>query len=204
MFNPFGFVQHKDLPNIQTMFGNMGNSWNNPLPNDLFINGVSKNIHKTIDNTGIGNQGAGLDLLHSFTLPAKTLRKNGDYLDVIYGGSYANTEANKQLRLRIDSQPIISFGAVIDLENGEWYTKYRLYRASPTLVIWTGIDMHVHLRMADGAIITSPSGSFLVPRTNSATVANLDNNNVVLEVHGEGTADGDVLLKIADICVTRF
>jgi hypothetical protein len=205
MINPEAYVKFKDLPNTQSMFGNIGKSWDNTLPNDLFVKGIPKSIHRTILSTDeVGNIGTGLDLLHSFTLPANSLAKNGDYLEIIYGGNYANTEDNKQIRLRIDSQLIISFGAVIDLENGNWIVRQRLYRKTSTQVVWAGIDLHVQFRMADGVIITSPSGSFIVPRVNFATVANLSNNAVVIDVHGEGTSDDDVTLRIAEILLTRF
>jgi hypothetical protein len=152
-----------------------------------------------VDTASVGNVTTGLDLLHSYTIKKGTLANDGDYLDIMYGGNYANTEADKQVRLRIDSQLIISFGAVIDLENGSFIIRYRIIRTSPTQVFWMGTDLHVQLRMADGALVTAPSGHFNVPRVNAATVSNMDTTDLVLELHGEGTNTNDVVKSLFTI-----
>lgn len=155
-------------------------------------------IHR--DTSAVGNVGGGLDTLHSFSLDTPhRLTTNGDYVRVRYGGTYANTEDDKQLRVSFDGQLAVSFGAVIDLENGEWYVDLTYTRVSATSVRVTGFDNHVQFRMADGAIVASPSGSFHAVRNATLTVSNLDSNAVTLLVQGEGTNDNDVVQNFSII-----
>jgi hypothetical protein len=168
-------------------------SYVNPLESDF----------PHVDIASVGNVTTGLDQLHAYTLKRGTLANNGDYIDIMYGGSYANTEADKQVRMRIDSQLIISFGAVIDLENANFFISYRIIRTSPTQVFWMGTDLHVQLRMADGALITTPSGHFNVPRVNVATVSNMDTTDLVIDLYGEGTNTNDVVKSLFTIDLHR-
>ena len=78
MFNPSGFVKHKELPNFQSMFGNTGKSWDAVFPNDLYIKSIAKNIVNRSDTVLIS--GAGPVVLHSFSFPAGSL-KAGNIID---------------------------------------------------------------------------------------------------------------------------
>jgi hypothetical protein len=152
------------------------------------------------NNAQIGNVGAGLDPLRSLVVPTNTMASDGDFIIVIGGGSYANTEANKQLRLTIDGQLIISFGATIDMENGSWYAYHTLARASSTTLRSVGHDVHSNLRFADGAFVAGgPSGYFHTPRTLLHTVSNMNSNPLTVQFDGEGSADNDVVQNFMQV-----
>lgn len=157
-----------------------------------YIVGYPKCIFE--NHVDVGNVGAGLDPLRSFSLPANTLATDGDWVKIIGAGNYANTEADKQVRHTFDSQLIISFGATIDLENGSWFSEYYVIRQSATQVRFYGIDFHVQGFIQNGALVVAPSGWFHVPRSlAAAAVANLNNNAVTILFEGEGSANNDVV-----------
>lgn len=170
-----------------------------------YIVGYPKNLPITDQYTAIGNVGAGLDALRSFSLPANSLAANGDFMIIRAGGNYANTEANKQIQLTVDGQLIISFGATIDMENGAWYVNHCLARLSATTLRSAGHDVHANIRFADGAFVgAGPSGYFHTPRQINPTVADLNANAITIQFNGEGGADNDVVQNFMQVWVCQM
>src|SRR5262245_47848991 len=86
----------------------------------------AKNAPRCIqrDTSTVGNVGAGLDTLHTFSLPAGSLATNGDYLQVEYAGAAAgNAVAGTKvinIQAEIDAQVNGLTGAVSRGQAGAW------------------------------------------------------------------------------------
>jgi|SRR4030095_4153858 len=203
MQNTSSFVQFKDLPNFQSMFGNIGNSWNNPLPNDLYIKGVPKNIFKKyLEADKVGNVGAGTDDLQTFTLPAKSWR-DGDRLTIAYAGIFAVNDNDKRIQILADGQTVEDFGA-FDFDSGEWVVYQHYIRESATTLRVDYMGMYGEPLVIDEAVIAGTPDIIFLPRTRLITVSNLDSNNIILKVTGTATANNDIVQSMSWIDLTRF
>lgn len=151
------------------------------------------------DVSAVGNVGAGLDTLHTFSVPSGTLATNGDYLHARYQGTFANTEDDKQTRVTLDGQVISTIAVVIDIEAGDWSYDIYIIRTSATTVRASVNAIYVNLRKADGALVASPSGGFVFTQNTTATVSNMDSNALALTVLGEGTNTDDVVQNLSII-----
>lgn len=204
MFNPFGKANYKDLPNLNSVFGNIGNSWNNPLPNDLYIKGVPKNIHKKFATADIvGNIGAGTDDLHTFTLPAGSLKTNGDKISFIYAGDFATNDNDKRIQQLFDGQVLEDFGA-FDFDAGVWRITGEFVRVDATHVRGGSFGMFGEPLVTDEGVIAGTPDIIYVARQTLLTVANLDSNNVVLKLTGTATADNDITQVLSWLDLMRF
>jgi len=207
MNSPFSNVQFRDLPNFNQLFGNIGNSWDNALPNDLFIKGVPKNIQKLFATTDIkGNIGGGLDNLQSFLLPAKGLKSNGSYIDFAYAGNLAANNNDKQVSATFDGQTFLDSGLTdLDLDVG-WFAWGRIIRLTSTSIrACSGILMNLAQIDSANAVQTFGAGYASVGRTVTLTaIADLDANDVTIQVKGQGTNNDDVTQNISILELTRF
>ena len=207
MFNPASFVQYKDLPNIQSMFGNIGNSWNNPLPNDLFIKGIPKIIFKDQSTTKLtngGNVGGGLDSIFTFTYPASSFKTDGDFSDYWLAGNFAANDNNKRVRLEFDTTQVEDLN-LQDIDALGWLLYGRISRVSNTAVFVMGLNLQGALAGDSAATFSTFSvGGYFVVRPGAIGVTGLLTNSKVLEVKAEGTANDDITINQAIITLTRF
>jgi hypothetical protein len=161
--------------------------------------GLVRNIE--VNTAVVGNQGAGLDPLHSFSLPANSLRSDGDYLHVWYGGDYA-TNANLK-------RVVTSFGGTIWEDTGlrdlvvsvGWAIAARIVRLSSTSVLLSHF-FGANAMGVDSANVNIPFGSggvFTVRNGIIAGLPNLNLNPITMLVSGEGTADNDVIQNLSII-----
>lgn len=200
IYNPESFVKYKDLPNLNPMFGNIGKSWTNPLPNDLFIKGVPKLVR--IDTASVGNVGTGLDELQAFTLPAGSW-KDQDNIKLHYAGIFGANNDGKRIQVEFDGQVVhnkplftingLSFVYDIDYVRISSTSVRASFQAS-----WGFIDRDVTPTLA--------GNGFIVGHFNTGIVtANMDTNDVVLRLMGESsTATNDnVLHRKSVIYLTR-
>lgn len=204
LFSPESFVRYKDLPNFTALFGNLSNSWDNPVPNDLYIKGVAKNIQKLFATADIkGNVGGGTDDLHTYTLPATGLKQNGAKIDFTYAGNFATNDNDKRIQILFDGQVLEDFGA-FDFDAGLWRVVGDYIRVDATHVRASSLAMYGEpLVMDEGVVAGTPDIIFLA-RNQVLTVSNLDSTAVVLKVTGTATANDDITQTTSWLDLTRF
>lgn len=204
MINAESFIRFKDLPNFQSMFGNIGNSWDNPLPNDLYLKGIPKNIQKLFATADIkGNIGVGTDDLHTFTLPATGLKQNGAQIKFIYGGAFATNDNDKRIQILFDNQVLEDFGA-FDFDTGIWRVVGDYTRIDATHVRGSSLAMYGEPLVIDEGVIAGTPDVIFLARHTVLTVSNLDTNSVILKVTGTATADNDITQSLSWLDLVRF
>lgn len=206
--NQSKLITRAELPNIHTAFGNIGNSWNNSLPNDLFIRGMPKYIVK--DFTTSGNLGAGLDSLKSYTIPAGTL-KDDDFVIGIASGKYAANDNNKRVVLAIPGVATIEdgLGAAQDIDGGGGNVGWNLFygfarRDSTTLVFFSKFSGEFISFDGAGASVVNLAFHHFNRNLDGVTVSDLDSNDLVIDVEGEGTSNNDITQDFNVVQLTRF
>jgi len=155
-------------------------------------------------NTSIvGNVGAGLDVLHTFSLDTPNrLLTDGDELIVWYGGNTTANDTDKRVNAffggtAYEAAPTTDF----DLGIG-WTIAARIIRLSSSSVRVNHTYMHNAI-LADSTaspsnVNTSGGGTFLVSRSTDITGLTL-NGAITMEVKGEGAADNDVKQNFSSI-----
>lgn len=203
MINPEAYIRFKDMPNFQSMFGNIGNSWDNPYPKDLYIKGVIKNLTKdfTEVKSAAGAPGAVTDL-HTYTINAGSL-KAGEILYGYYGGFFNNNDNNKNLVVDFGTANVETTG-LIDIDDLGWQFLITYGIVDATTVAYA-LSLVAGLVQADSTpALAGGFGGRCISRGGVLTPANLDSNNQVLRVRGQGTALGDVTKRVAEINIVRF
>lgn len=166
-----------------------------------YVNPIVDNIFPYVDLRTIGNVGVGLDDLHSFSLPAGSLARDGDYLLVWYGGDFAANNNNKQV--------VASFGGTnyedtgsFDLDiNVGWVMPVRISRLSPTSVLVSN-HFAANVLFADsaGVVGTFGAGGAFIGRSTTITgLPNLNSNATTMLVQGEGISNNDVIQNLSII-----
>lgn len=160
--------------------------------------------------TTIGNAGAGLDPLHSFSLPAGSLATNGDYLHVRYGGFFNTGNANtKRVQVSADSQVAFNSGARvfdIGLARG-WRIELDYIRIADTALRVSGFAALGNALTSAGAFDGGNSRFYYQAlQPTDLTVSDLDTNAITLLVEGEsgGAADNDVVQTFSAFELTQF
>ena len=207
MFNPFGAARYKDLPNLTPMFGNIGKSWNNPLPNDLYIKGVPKNIFKETNFTG--NVGTGLDTLRTFTFPAGSFRLDQqDYFQARVGGGFLANDDNKRVQLSFGGNILLNTGS-LDVDNFGYYWDLVIMRLTNTTFNYI-LGCNLGQIVADSAAVVTSVGSLHTARTgNIVTLSGgttFDGNAQVLLLEAESSTatNNNIINNIWVGELTRF
>lgn len=201
-------ITRADIPNLTTVFGNLGNSWNNALPNDLFIKGVPKVIYRDQANpklTNGGNVGGGLDTIFTFTLPDDGLKSDGDIFDVWAGGTFASNDNDKRLVNSFGGNQFEDTG-LRDLDTNVGWSMYsRIQRIDSTHVRWNS-SISENAIGADSAqvLVAFNTGSVLITRDGFFTVNNMNTNTNDFLIRAEATANDDVTITQVVITLTRF
>jgi hypothetical protein len=202
MFNPEAFVKYKDLPNLTPMFGNLGNSWDNPLPNDLYIKSVPKNILSSSALTN--NNGTGLDTLRTFVFPAKSLKSNGDLFHAWLAGVVASNDDNKRLQLSFGGTVLFNSG-LFDFDGGGWQIELLMIRVDATHVSSLVLSATGFFAIDSTLALASSGVQYNLGNANTLVVANMDTNSNTLLLECESaTAGTNVFHNVAKIELTRF
>ena len=152
------------------------------------------NLHH--DLADAGNVGAGLDDLHSFSLPANSLATDGDYLRVRYSGTFATNDNDKRIKISLDGQSVHDPG-LFDQDSGTWVYDIVYARVSATSVRASVLIMW-NFGTRDGG--GTAGGNYLfVGDCVTLTVSNLSSNAVTLLVQGEATANNDIVQNLSII-----
>lgn len=158
-----------------------------------FVRSIEVNI------TSIGNAGAGLDPLHSFTLPAGSLAKNGDYLKVRYSGVFNGAAGNRRIRTSFGG--VVVQDTTISMNGGLWWDYDTTYvRTSSTSVLASTVGCWGDI-VRDSAGVLSGNGfpfAFNIPVPG---LANLNTTDQVLLVEGEsaGAVNDDIVQNLSII-----
>ena len=166
------------------------------IPGYAFALDVTSNV--------VGNVGAGVDALNSFTIPADTLANNLDFLEFAYGGTFATNDNDKRIQVAIDGQLIYDSG-LFDIDGvggaANWSITGDIVRISATSVVAT-------VNILEGQVTVNGAGTLtgnaiLASRSITVTVSNLDTLPVILLLSAEGTADNDIVKTKSIIKVTQ-
>ncbi|MGH9753445.1 MAG: hypothetical protein ACREA2_11735 [Blastocatellia bacterium] len=144
----------------------------------------------------VGNVGAGLDNLHSFTLPAGSLANDGDYVSVSYGGEFATNANSKRVQVTFGGQ-VVSNNTQAQ-NSGAWSYIITYVRVSSTTVRATG-QFTWHFASVAGGFVNTLYGTV---GGGLLTVADLNSNGMVMLIQGEGVADNDITqnLSVIELC----
>lgn len=156
------------------------------------------------DTSAVGNVGAGLDVLHTFSLPAASLAIDGDELDVFYAGTFASNDTDKRVNGFFGGTAYTA-PAVLDIDAGAWMLHARIIRLSSTSVRVLSQLAYaiVHIDSAN-AVNTFGAGFLLSTRNDDITgLSNLNSNATTMEVKGEGAANNDVVQNYSSIYLTQ-
>lgn len=156
------------------------------------------------DTSTASNVGAGLDVLHTFSLPAASLAVDGDELDVFYAGTFASNDTDKRVNGFFGGTAYTA-PAVLDVDAGAWRLQARIIRLSSTSVrVLSQLAYAIaHIDSAN-AVNTFGAGFFLSTRNDDITgLSNLNSNATTMEVKGEGAANDDVTQNYSSIYLTQ-
>lgn len=160
--------------------------------------GVPKSIHT--NSASVGNVGAGLDDLHTFSLPAGSLNANGDFIDVTYSGNFSTNDNDKRIVISFASQ-IADDSGLFDQDSGNWVYTVRYLRVTSTTVRFS-LHYAWGLITANGASVVAGNG-----RSGGGNgllnVADLSNNAVTVKAQAEGTANNDIVQTLSILQLTQ-
>lgn len=163
------------------------------------LNKVTRTLH--VNTTSVGNVGAGLDTLHSYSLPAGTLANNGDRLRAVYSGFFGANDTNKRVNAQFNGQSYES-GGTVDIDSGNWRLQVDIIRLTATTVRINDLIVYGSLSVDSlNTVSTFGVGALTICRSSNLTVANLDSNAITMLVQGEGAADNDV---VQDMSIIEF
>lgn len=158
-------------------------------------------IHR--NTSVVGNVGTGLDLLHSFSLPAGSLATNGDYIEGEASGKFTANNNDKRIHFLVNGVTVIG-PPLLDIDGAQgWVIRYKIVRVSSTLVrvpVIIGINV---LSVTSADVATTLGNSFFFQAgSTDVTVSDLAANALSIDVKGEGVANDDVTqnLSIIKLC----
>jgi hypothetical protein len=163
--------------------------------------GLVRNIE--VNTTVVNSVGVGPDVLHTFSLPANSLRNNGDYLSVWYGGNFAANARGKSVQAQFDGQDYEAAG-VTDIQAAlGWAMAVRIARLTATTVQISHFLLENALGINVAGVATSyATGGNVFTRSTGLTVANLNSNAITMRVRSVvavGAAPGDVFQNLSII-----
>jgi hypothetical protein len=207
MANTSRIVRRDELPNPRVLRGAIRLAGD--LPNDAYISGVPKFIHRNVAVTNGG--AAGVTVMHTFTLPANSLKSDGDYISGIVSGTFDNNnDTDKGFQLFFGGQAIGGSGNLdIDGNNSGWTQYFEIHRLTattvivPSLMLWNAVSN-------DSANNVNTLGTGFVGQgrcitlTGGTAIANLNSNNTVLECKGNGgMAANDIVQRYTRLELVR-
>jgi len=161
--------------------------------------GLVRNIE--VNTAVIGNIGAGLDPLHSFSLPANFLRNDGDYLHIYFGGGYAVNANLKRVVASFGGTAWEDTGLRNLVDGSGWAIAVRVVRLSATSVLVSGGIIANSLAVSSLDVPTTFGEGFLSAARNRLITGlpDLNLNATTILVSGEGTANDDVIQNLSII-----
>lgn len=150
--------------------------------------------------------GAGVTNLHQLTLPANSLAADGDFLEVIQNGTYANNTNTKRLAFGFGLSTIEDTG-LIDVRGGlAWQTYYLAVRTSPvvTTVIFSGWFQFIQADSTPALTVGGFGGRFISRGSAAVGTNNLNTSTNPINVSGQATSNGDIVQTFTAVNLTRM
>lgn len=147
------------------------------------------------------NSGAGLDPLHNYSLPANSLRSDGDYLHGIAGGNFAANANNKRIRFSVGGTGVIDTGSINMPAAIGWRLNYTIVRLSATSVLVNADLVSNTLSVNAAAVVNTNGNAFHAEAStiSSLAVSDLASNTLQILVEAEGTASDDIIQNLTII-----
>lgn len=161
--------------------------------------GTLSNVVRTINRnfTPTGNVGAGLDVLHSFTLDTPNrLLTNGDLVTGNFGGILATNDNNKRLVIQFGGATVFD-SALQDFDGAadrnQWSLQTTIARVSATTVNAV-TQVQIGQFFADGAgTFVSTNGMDRGSIVVALAVPDMTANPTVFQILAEGVANDDIV-----------
>lgn len=180
------------------------------LPNDGYITGVPKVILNQVADpklTNGGNVGGGLDVIHTYSLPANSLKSDFDFLELWYEFNFAANDNDKRIDGTFAGNNYFGMG-LVDIDGGGGIFKVTITRLTSTSVrigFFTLFNFFHADSAAPPAVTSFNTGAYFDARAVLASgLANLNSNNTTIELRAEGTANDDITVCRALFKLTRF
>ena len=133
-----------------------------------------------VDNTPVGNVGAGEDTLITYAMAANTLSSDKQYLEISAWGTVAANANSKTIKLHLGSTELLTTGAVA-ANSGSWQINCQLVRSA------AASEQSIAKIISSNALIID-SATFLDVTEDLTT-------NLNIFCTGEGTTTDDVIQK---------
>jgi hypothetical protein len=168
------------------------------------IVGLVRNIQ--VNTTQVGNSGGALTPLHTFNLPAGSLRNDGDYLSVWYSGNYAANANSKTLQASAGGTTYELTAGIAPGASG-WAVAVKIVRLSSTSILVSdmiGCNDLFGSSATPAVMTTFGDSAFFASRNKSITgLPNLNTNPLTLTVSGQGVANNDVFQNLSIIEIVQ-
>lgn len=137
--------------------------------------------------SSVGNVGAGEDDLHTFSLPAATLARNGECVEVEYTLGFAANANNKRVRAYFGATTAYDTGGGVAKNDGSATINMQVFRDSATTqrIITTFLDSTNTVRYANATLYV----------TGAETLSGA----VTIKVTGEATSNDDIVCRLSRV-----
>jgi hypothetical protein len=155
---------------------------------DAYIGGAWESLPMrclNVQTASVGNVGTGEDDLHTYTLPANTLTRDGESVEMEHTISFAATAAVKQVRIYFGTQ-IVNNTSTAAAGLGTMVLRTRVYRLGASS------------QRASGTWANS-SAPFPVASASTSTTAQDLTNSVVIKITGEATNNNDIVCTLSSV-----
>lgn len=156
---------------------------------DSYINGAWESVPircLNVNVTDTGNVGAGEDDLHTYTLPAGTLGRDAESVEVEYALTFAANANNKRVRAYFGATAILDTGAGAQ-SGGTLVIRARVFRTGAAT------------QKAHASFACTIGSAFGVSTANLTTPAETLANAITIKVTGEGVANNDIVARTSSV-----
>lgn len=133
-----------------------------------------------VNNTAVGNVGAGTDDLMTYSLPANSLSGNEKGVRITAWGTFANNANAKTLTMNFGSTVILTNALTINV-GATWYMEAYVFR--------TGVDTQDYI----AKLITVGAAGVAVNDIENGTSAQDDGAAITIKCTGAATTDNDIV-----------
>lgn len=149
---------------------------------NLTVDDLADFLPSSVQSTVVGNVGAGVDDLMTYSIPADALNAAGNFIRIRGWGKAANNATAKNLLLLFGGTSLLGTLALTASQVGTWYVD--------AIVIRTGSDTQdfvASVREGVGATLAAGKQAILF---GTATID--EDATIITKFQGEGGADNDV------------
>ena len=142
---------------------------------DIYLGGTLN-----VNNTIVGNIGAGEDTLISYSMDANSLAANGDHIEISAWGVVAANANNKTIKLKLGTTTVLTTGAVA-ANAGSWSIEAKVIRTGASTQQVIAKIISDNALIVDSATYTAATESMIA--------------TLVISCTGEGTSDDDIVQR---------